>query len=151
MSTITIEWDASSFQEGRKRAIAVVASEFSNAIIMHTEAVQIEKSSTLHHPDHHTTAKLSGKQSIVIVDDIMYLRSMRREIYVLARDRDIPLLVVWVNTSPEIAQQRNTTRDHNTRVSEESMTRIISDFEVPDSTAVCDRYNLTVCGDTEER
>lgn len=55
---------------------------------------------------------------VMIVDDIMYLRSMRRQVYTIARDTGAALLTIYVKSSLAQALQRNSTRqDMNTATS----------------------------------
>lgn len=85
---------------------------------------------------------------VIIVDDLMYLRSMRRQVYQLARDRGCPMLVVWVQTSSSVAWERNSLRpkDGKTFVAEESFNRIASSFQPPAEEHICDRHSHIVDG-----
>ncbi len=73
---------------------------------------------------------------------------MRRQVYQLARNRGCPLLVVWVQTSPSVAWERNSRRpkDGKTYVAEESFNRIVSSFQPPAEEHICDRYSHIVDG-----
>lgn len=84
---------------------------------------------------------------IIIIDDIMYLKSMRREIYVLARNNNIPLLTIWLNTSVDIAQARNNLRNETSRVSDESFSKILENFEPPDQSYIFDRHYIEIHND----
>ena len=69
--------------------------------------------------------------NILVIDDIMYLKSMRREVYVLARDRQIPLLTVWASAALETAILRNEMRPTEQRVTRDAIERIFTQFEAP--------------------
>lgn len=120
---IQVEWDAESFHAIRDLSLKKVE-----------EAVD-------------TTYEEILKQ-VIIVDDLMYLRSMRRQVYQLARNSGCPLLVVWVQTSPSVAWERNSCRskDGKAFVPEDSFNRIVSSFQPPAEEHICDRYSLVVDG-----
>lgn len=96
-------------------------------------------------------AAISEFPSVILIDDIMYLKSMRREIYVIARDKGIPVFTVWVKVDFEIAKQRNLCRPMECRVSDAAMNRIFIGFEPPVSSLIFDRCNYTVNGSCEAR
>lgn len=54
----------------------------------------------------HTT-----NDGLIIVDDIMYLRSMRRELYVITRDHGVPLVTVWMKSCLDVCLARNRSRN----------------------------------------
>ena len=65
-----------------------------------------------------------GKESrrgIVIVDDVMFFRSMRRKVYQLARDRRFAYLPLFVDIPLAVARNRNATRPAATKVKEQVM------------------------------
>lgn len=80
----------------------------------------------------------------------MHLRSMRREVYVKARDQNLPLIVVWIQTPFHTAIARNESRDEASRVSEEAIHKINNDIHCPDRKYICDRNNLTIIGDDND-
>ena len=84
------------------------------------------------------------KESVLIIDDIMYLKSMRREIYVLARDNCAKLLCIWIDCSLDNAIKRNNNRTGTGKISEESIFRVNSLFEPPDPTYITDRHYIRV-------
>jgi tRNA uridine 5-carbamoylmethylation protein Kti12 len=81
---------------------------------------------------------------IIIVDDIMYLRSMRRQVYVLARESGIPVLVVWVRTELDVALERNAQRTGKGRVPDEVIAKIYSELQPPEEVFIFDRYFLVL-------
>lgn len=85
--------------------------------------------------------------NILIIDDLMQFRSMRREIYVMTRDNQSALLVVWVRTSVDVALARNNSRTGRDRISIETIHRIHNQLQPPDSSFVFDRAHLVVDGD----
>ena len=89
-----------------------------------------------------------GSESVVVVDDIMYLKSMRREVYVLGRMRCVPVVVITVSTELSTALARNALRDPHQRVDEASILRISERFEAP-SPRAADRLHFVIdnnCG-----
>lgn len=98
-----------------------------------------------------TTAESNGFPGLILVDDIMYLRSMRREVYVVAREKNIPIIVVWINTPLEVALQRNSQRVGMQHIDEETITKIHNSLEPPDSQRICDRNHVIIDGACEDR
>lgn len=93
------------------------------------------------------TALLKGPSfhTVIIVDDIMYLHSMRRSIYVICRDLDVQhLIIVRVVADLELAMSRNSARPDSTRISNETLRRIFSRFEEPNKTLVHERHSFVV-------
>ena len=84
--------------------------------------------------------------NIIIVDDIMYLSSMRHEVYKLSRDRLVPLVVVHLDVSLSECLEGNLKRSEENRVDSEAIKRIYCSFERPNSANICDRLNITVEG-----
>jgi tRNA uridine 5-carbamoylmethylation protein Kti12 len=96
--------------------------------------------------------KDDAKDSVIIVDDIMYYRSMRREIFTLARDSIISeFVVVWVNVPLEVAMSRNESRELLKRVGTEAMQRIHNAFEPPVESLIFDRVHLQIDNSSEHR
>lgn len=83
---------------------------------------------------------------VVVVDDLMYLRSMRREIYVLGRDRNVPILVVWVKTDIEVALERNSRREGRLCIAESTVRKIAEHLQPPDPALIFDRNSITIDG-----
>jgi tRNA uridine 5-carbamoylmethylation protein Kti12 len=88
---------------------------------------------------------------MVIMDDLMYLHSMRRDVYKLTRDHRIPQIVVHVETDLETALARNAARSVSEHIPADVVTRLCLQMEAPNTTAIADRYNCTVSGQTVER
>jgi tRNA uridine 5-carbamoylmethylation protein Kti12 len=57
--------------------------------------------------------------SVFIVDDIMYFRSMRKEIYKLARDHSAAYITIKIRVSLETALLRNQLRQNEAILPEE--------------------------------
>jgi tRNA uridine 5-carbamoylmethylation protein Kti12 len=104
---------------------------------MHTVATHIESVAT-------TIRNREETPSVVIIDDLMYLRSMRREIYVMARDHHVPLLVVWVKADINVALDRNSHREGRARIKEETMRRICEQLQPPDASFIFDRVHMVI-------
>lgn len=98
-----------------------------------------------------TTTESNGFPGLILVDDIMYLRSMRREVYVVAREKNIPIIVVWINTPLEVALQRNSQRVGMQHIDEETIIKIHNSLEPPDSQRICDRNHFIIDGACEDR
>ena len=88
----------------------------------------------------------SGKAQkfTVIVDDIMYLRSMRRQLYVLGRQHAVPLAVVWVQTSLPTALARNAAREAGRRIPEATIAKLHEHFEPPSRLHSADRLSFVL-------
>lgn len=80
---------------------------------------------------------------------------MRREIYVICRDYQIPFLILHFQCEIEIALQRIHERNsqimineqnQNNLVSDESFHRIQSNFQIPNPQYICDRSCLLLDG-----
>uniref|UniRef100_A0A7S3DG17 Uncharacterized protein n=1 Tax=Palpitomonas bilix TaxID=652834 RepID=A0A7S3DG17_9EUKA len=67
---------------------------------------------------------------VLIVDDNMHYRSMRREYYRLARDYGCPFLLIYVHSDPEVAWERNSARVEG-RIPSDTFWRMVSLFEEP--------------------
>eukprot|EP00700_Malawimonas_jakobiformis_P001976 EC722930.1.p1 GENE.EC722930.1~~EC722930.1.p1 ORF type:complete len:171 (+),score=10.01 EC722930.1:76-588(+) len=65
--------------------------------------------------------------TVILVEDVLYLRSMRREVYRIARDAGVAYLQLHVDTPVDCAIQRNAHRER--RVPEESLRRAAAGFE----------------------
>lgn len=86
-----------------------------------------------------------GLHKLIIVDDIMYLHSMRRAIYAKARDLDVRnLFVIRVSADYSTALTRNSLRPDSKRVAEETLLRIFNRFEEPNISLVHERNSFVV-------
>lgn len=97
-------------------------------------------------------ASVNDGESIrrLVVDDLMYLSSMRHEVYRLTRDLMIPMAVVWINTSLETALERNSKRCTEAVIDPDTIQRIHDSFEAPNPTSICDRVS-DIITEEEER
>jgi tRNA uridine 5-carbamoylmethylation protein Kti12 len=113
-------WDECSFRKSRE-----------SGILQLQEMIRI---ATLKAPTSHT---------VIIVDDIMYLHSMRRAIYVLCRDLNVHhLMIVRVVADIELAMSRNSSRPDSKRISDETMRKIFCRFEEPNRSLVHERHSF---------
>lgn len=128
------EWNETSFKESRQRGLECL------------QGMLAEKQSRQDQQDQHDQHDQPADK-IVIVDDIMYLHSMRREIYTIARDNGYILLIVCVKAELDVCLSRNSLRPVNQRVASQAIENIFAKFEFPNSTLVCDRYNVIVHSD----
>ena len=95
---------------------------------------------------------LDGLHKLIIVDDIMYLHSMRRAIYVKARDLEVHhLFVIRVVTDYLIALTRNSLRTDSKRIKDETLLKIFTRFEEPNSSLVHERNSFIVDTTSSER
>lgn len=89
--------------------------------------------------------------TVIIIDDLMYLHSMRREIYVITRDENIPLLTIRVRTSLDFAILRNSLRPMSIKISNETISKIFENFQEPNNSIVAERLNYIVDNTSDER
>jgi len=83
---------------------------------------------------------------IIVIDDIMFYRSMRRKIYQLARDHMAGYLTVYIDSTFDVVCARNAERAGASRVTDESMRNIWSKFEPP-SDVGWESDNVRISGD----
>ena len=115
-------WDKNSFRTTRESGLLQLQGMIRTA--------------TLNAPTSHT---------VIIVDDIMYLHSMRRAIYVICRDLNVHhLMIVRVFANLELAMSRNSSRMNSSRISDETMRKIFSRFEEPNKSLVHERHSFLV-------
>lgn len=88
-------------------------------------------------------ADVQRKEHVIIVDDNMHRKSMRREVYVVARDEQVASMLVYCNASRETCELRNAQRERD-RVADESFANVCEQFEEPQSTRVFDRPLVVV-------
>jgi len=120
---IRLEWNSSSFKKIRFENLHKV-----NESLSLLSEVRTKLSKTI--------------PSIVVVDDIMNLRSMRRQVYVMARNQNIPMLTVSLLVGFETAISRNSSRSNP--VKEESLRRIYESFQPPDPKFIFDRNHISI-------
>lgn len=113
-----VEWDGDSFKESRKKGLDAITSLLDQ----------------------------NKPPTSIVVDDIMYLTSMRHEVYKLCRDRLVPLVVVHLNVSLEECLASNRERSVDKQIDEEAIERIFSRFESPQTSSICDRLHYTLEG-----
>lgn len=120
------QWNDLSFRYGRNQAIEnyrlYLEQNNNNSIVNGFDSLAVS----------------SNINNVAIIDDNMYLRSMRRDIYSLSRNHNVPVIIIWVQCDPSIAKERNKLRD--TPVQDDSMKNIIESFESPQSSRIADRY-----------
>ena len=99
---------------------------------------------------HMGTVEAKLKEScvdLVIVDDIMYLCSMRRELYVLARSSKASFVCIQLFASLPTALYRNNFREGKARISENVVKKIHAAFENLDTKRTAERYSIIVSTD----
>lgn len=80
----------------------------------------------------------------------MHLRSMRREIYVIARNYGLAFMTVYVNVSMQTALERNELRKFNSScdissyIPPESFSRIVDNFQPPNERFIYDRNMIKI-------
>jgi tRNA uridine 5-carbamoylmethylation protein Kti12 len=86
----------------------------------------------------------------LVVDDLMYLSSMRHEVFKVARDVQVPMVVIWIKTDLGTCLERNEKRTEDNKIAPETVRRIHASFEPPNKSNICDRINYTVSGEDED-
>jgi tRNA uridine 5-carbamoylmethylation protein Kti12 len=136
---LQIQWDENSFHVIRSRGL----DELKDSVNSREE-------------------EMISTPSLIIVDDNMYLRSMRREVYRIVRDASNPaaLCVIWINTPITIAWERNEKRQEREELTininlqqfipKESFDRMVQSFEPPHPQHICDRTYLIVTENEQE-
>ena len=128
-------WDEHSFRASRDEGIL----QLQRMIASSTPAV--DKSNGVSHLNH----------TVIIVDDIMYLHSMRRAVYVATRDLLVrSLITVRVTANLSASLSRNSLREDSRRMSDETVTRIHNQFEELNTSLVHERVSTTVDTSTEQ-
>jgi len=115
-------WDAHTFSASRRRALDELERVLSSC----------------------SSSSSPAASTVVLVDDIMYLSSMRREVYVLARKHLVPLVVVWVQTDLTTALARNSLRPAAQKVEDATISKILEQFEPPRASNVADRIHFCI-------
>jgi tRNA uridine 5-carbamoylmethylation protein Kti12 len=88
--------------------------------------------------------EMNDKIPLVLVDDIMYLRSMRKQVYLIFKQLHIKILTVYVTVSLSLAIERNNHRDSSNVVNTESIIKIANAFEPPAEEFVHDRNHVII-------
>ena len=130
---VSEDWNETTFRESRDRALAALKELLAANVCSSTSS-----SSSSSSPTHRQ------KRHLIIVDDIMYLTSMRREVYSIARQLLIPTVVVWISVELQLAIDRNGQRVAAAKVSEEAIKKIHSRFEAPNSSNAAERISFIV-------
>ena len=118
------EWDSTTFRASRSASLQCLEFELDAA----------------HPPD-----------KVFIVDDIMYLKSMRRQVYIIGRNRCVPVAVVSVEVDLPTALARNDQRPPQERVTQSAVVKIHSSFERPkNNTADKLHFSIDNSRSTEE-
>uniref|UniRef100_A0A0N5AJQ5 L-seryl-tRNA(Sec) kinase n=1 Tax=Syphacia muris TaxID=451379 RepID=A0A0N5AJQ5_9BILA len=73
----------------------------------------------------------SISNSFIIVDDIFYLRSMRRPFERMARAHSLCYIIIFVDETLEIALQRNKGRPPKVFIPEKTIHRIYEEMDIP--------------------
>ena len=82
---------------------------------------------------------------VVIVDDNMFYRSMRRVIYRMCRQHASAFLLMYLRVSPGIAAERNQARVGPARVPDAAFQRMVAAFQPPASSGCgWERHSLEV-------
>lgn len=118
-------WDDKSYRRGREKALRMLTERI-NSFELSGGVLSSASISTSADP---------GSVSLghaIIVDDLNYLRSMRREIYVIGRDRYWATIVLWINTPLKVALERNNMRCQEEIIDESSICKVAEDFEEPE-------------------
>lgn len=77
----------------------------------------------------------SGQRLLLLLDDTMHLRSMRRDVFQMARKLGTAFMIVSVSVNPIVSFERNNQRSQSEKVPLEVWESLSLREEVPDSTA----------------
>lgn len=127
-------WSDRSFKTGRQQAL----DQLSNTLSVANPPTSAS-SASLHSPTND-----QQRSRIILVDDIMYLRSMRKQVFQLCRRHAAPLVTVYVRTSLDVALERNRNRQAGAFVHEETLRKLFDEFEALDTRFVQDRHVVTI-------
>ena len=128
-------WDEHSFRASRDEGILQLQRMITSS------TAPVDKSNGVSHLNH----------TVIIVDDIMYLHSMRRAVYVATRDLLVrSLITVRVTANLSASLSRNSLREDSRRMSDETVTRIYNQFEELNTSLVHERVSTTVDTSTEQ-
>lgn len=78
-----------------------------------------------------TSVRPPPQRTILLVDDNLFLRSMRKPLYRLSQEVGAGFLVLHLHVPVEEANRRNSAREAEQQVSEATMARMASKFELP--------------------
>ena len=87
---------------------------------------------------------------IVIVDDIMYLCSMRRELYVLARGNNATFLCIQLSAPLSTILHRNSLRECKAKIDDKVVAKLHDAFENVDIKRTAEKHSLVVSTDGDE-
>lgn len=94
-------------------------------------------------------ATTMNPHSVIIVDDVNHLKSMRREIYVIAREQNSSVVMIWMRVELQVAFDRN--RNDVSRVNsfkcipESTITQLYNRFESPSSSvSIADKCHMVL-------
>lgn len=82
-----------------------------------------------------------NNERLIIVDDIFYLKSMRRPFKKMARLFKLAYIVILVNTPLDVALKRNLCRPKNQQIEEDTIRNIYAKMELP-SEGILLKYNV---------
>eukprot|EP01031_Cornospumella_fuschlensis_P036445 gene36445-44209_t len=134
-----VEWDESSFHRARQNCQRIfhslLAHPNNNASPdgSNYEDTNEDTTNTLNgHTQTHPCSPTQLTHHLIILDDNMHLRSMRRAIYVVCRDTGTPRLLVHCHATADVCYARNSRRDPTRKVSDDSFYRMVQNFQIPE-------------------
>lgn len=102
------EWDEDTYESTRSKAFGM----FEHIIDAYQKKSRHTLLSGVIDPQNNKQKQNNSSYSgVLVVDDNMYLNSMRREIYKKCRQVALPLITIWVDVSLEEALRRNEQRE----------------------------------------
>ncbi|EEB14398.1 conserved hypothetical protein [Pediculus humanus corporis] len=88
--------------------------------------------------------KFLEENVVLIIDDNMYLKSMRYTLYQITKKNQIGFCEVFFNCSLEKALQKNNERQSDSIVSPEIIERMLTQIEVPNKKNAWEKYSLCI-------
>ncbi len=134
-SAASDSFDAASWQHARQRAMEAVEAALriegtSERPLCEEVQQRVQREQQTAEPGQQHTPQPQPWR-LVIADDNMQLRSMRRQCYLLARAAQAAAVLIYVRCSEQVAQQRNAARSPGHRVPAEVVSRMAEKLEEP--------------------
>ena len=122
------DWNESSYHKGRQMALDGLSQLLTNNIPTSTHPID----------------------TIIVIDDLNHLKSMRRDIYVIGRERRWSCVTVHISVSLQTALSRNASRQID-KVDEDTIHKIFRSFESPmNSHCIADQCHFIIDGEASD-
>lgn len=138
---------------GKSSVATAISALLQDSRVLHFDDFEVDKADWTE-----GTFKLSRKAALsefsnylghgneyIIIDDIMYLRSMRHQIYTLTQQYDVPLIVFHLEVNLETALLRNQSRTEQFQINPDTIRAIYDNFEPPSGDkGSCDKISFHI-------